>query len=146
MEQLIQTIILGVLIGGVYALMASGLTLVFGVMHIINVAQGAFLIASALITWELWKLVGLDPLLAALLTTPLMFVLGMAGLFNDFVMPSKKDSTAAVAFDFVMPVSSAIFAIKSCLFMVVLRSEWLARRRKYSSSTPRSMSMWRRYT
>jgi branched-chain amino acid transport system permease protein len=75
-EQLIQTIILGVLIGGVYALMASGLTLVFGVMHIINVAQGAFLIASALITWELWKLFGLDPLLAALLTTPLMFVLG----------------------------------------------------------------------
>ena len=37
--------------------------------------------------------------------------------FNDLVMPSKKDSTAAVAFVFVMPVSCAIFAMRSCLFM-----------------------------
>ena len=45
MDQLLQAIVLGLLIGGVYALMASGLTLVFGVMHIVNVAHGATLIA-----------------------------------------------------------------------------------------------------
>jgi branched-chain amino acid transport system permease protein len=73
---LIQAIILGLLIGGVYALMASGLTLIFGVMRIINVAQGAFLILSALFTFELWKHLGLDPLAAVLLTTPAMFALG----------------------------------------------------------------------
>jgi branched-chain amino acid transport system permease protein len=73
---LIQTGILGLLIGGVYALLASGLTLIFGVMGIINVAQGAFLILSALFTFELWKHVGLDPLVALLVTTPVMFGIG----------------------------------------------------------------------
>jgi branched-chain amino acid transport system permease protein len=75
-EKLIQTVILGLLIGGVYALMASGLTLIFGVMNIINVAHGAFLVLSALLTWELWKTTGMDPLVAAVVTTPAMFAVG----------------------------------------------------------------------
>jgi branched-chain amino acid transport system permease protein len=74
--QLLQAVILGLLIGGVYALMASGLTLIFGVMNIINVAQGAFLILVAMITWWLWRETGVDPILASALTTPLMFGVG----------------------------------------------------------------------
>jgi branched-chain amino acid transport system permease protein len=69
-------LILGLMIGGVYALLASGLTLIFGVMDVINVAQGALIILSAFITWALWKEVGIDPLLGALITTPAMFVIG----------------------------------------------------------------------
>jgi branched-chain amino acid transport system permease protein len=72
----IQTIVLGLLTGGVYALAASGLTLVFGVMNVINVAHGSLLILSAYLTWLIWRDTGLDPLLIALLTTPLMFALG----------------------------------------------------------------------
>jgi len=64
------------MIGGVYALLASGLTLIFGVMDVINVAQGALIILSAFITWALWKEMGIDPLLGALITTPAMFVIG----------------------------------------------------------------------
>jgi branched-chain amino acid transport system permease protein len=74
--KLAQTVILGLLTGGVYALLASGLTLVFGVMRIINVAQGALLILAALFTFEIWRRTGLDPLLAILVTTPLMFGIG----------------------------------------------------------------------
>jgi branched-chain amino acid transport system permease protein len=76
MAQLIQALVLGLLIGGVYALMASGLTLIFGVMRIINIAQGAFLIVVATFTWWLWRETGIDPILASALTTPLMFGLG----------------------------------------------------------------------
>jgi branched-chain amino acid transport system permease protein len=72
----VQTIVLGLLTGGVYALAASGLTLVFGVMNVINVAHGAMLILSAYLTWVIWRDTGLDPLLIALITTPLMFAFG----------------------------------------------------------------------
>ena len=76
MAQLIQALVLGLLIGGVYALMASGLTLIFGVMRIINIAQGAFLVVVATFTWWLWRETGVDPILASVVTAPLMFGLG----------------------------------------------------------------------
>jgi branched-chain amino acid transport system permease protein len=76
MEQLLQALVLGILIGGVYALMASGLTLVFGVMNIVNVAHGATLIAVAMVTWWVWHVTGLDPLLVGVLLVPVMFGVG----------------------------------------------------------------------
>lgn len=76
MTQLIQTLVLGLLLGGVYALLASGLTLVFGVMDVINVAQGALIILAAFITWAAWNELGIDPLLGVLVTTPAMFLIG----------------------------------------------------------------------
>jgi branched-chain amino acid transport system permease protein len=74
--ELAQAVLLGLLIGGVYALMASGLTLIFGVLGIVNVAQGAFLVLVAMLTWWLWQRTGIDPLLAAVVLTPLMFAVG----------------------------------------------------------------------
>jgi branched-chain amino acid transport system permease protein len=74
--QLVQALIVGLLLGGVYTLAASGLTLVFGVMGIINVAHGAFLILAAYITWELWHRTGIDPIALTLITMPIMFVFG----------------------------------------------------------------------
>lgn len=78
MTQLVQTVLLGLLIGGVYALFASGLTLIFGVMGIVNVAHAAFLVLAALFTFELWTKLGIDPLLSVLITTPAMFAVGWA--------------------------------------------------------------------
>ena len=76
MTEFLQALLLGLLIGGVYALLASGLTLIFGVMNVINVAHGVFIIAAAFITWAIWDATGLDPLVSILITTPLMFGLG----------------------------------------------------------------------
>ena len=76
MTEFLQALILGLLIGGVYALLASGLTLIFGVMNVINVAHGVFIIAAAFVTWAIWDASGLDPLVSILFTTPLMFGLG----------------------------------------------------------------------
>ncbi len=73
---LIQTIILGLLVGGIYALMSSGLTLIFGVMRVINVAHGAFLILGAYFTYWLFQLGGLDPIVSIVLTAPVLFTLG----------------------------------------------------------------------
>jgi branched-chain amino acid transport system permease protein len=71
-----QTLILGLLIGGVYALLASGLTLIFGVMRVINIAHGALLILAAFLTYSLWTATGIDPLASILITTPAMLVFG----------------------------------------------------------------------
>ena len=76
MTHLIQTLAFGLLLGGVYALAASGLTLVFGVMNVINVAHGAMIILAAYLTWFFWRETGIDPILATLLTTPIMFAFG----------------------------------------------------------------------
>jgi branched-chain amino acid transport system permease protein len=76
MTELIQTIAFGVLIGGVYALLASGLTLIFGVMNVINIAHGAFLILAAFLTFSLWSGLGIDPLAAIVITTPAMLAFG----------------------------------------------------------------------
>jgi branched-chain amino acid transport system permease protein len=76
MTEFVQTLILGLLVGGVYALLASGLTLIFGVMNVINIAHGAFLILAAFLTYSIWSATGLDPLVAIVITTPAMFVFG----------------------------------------------------------------------
>lgn len=77
MSNVIQIVILGVALGGVYALMASGLTLIFGVMRIVNLAHPIMIIAGAFVTYWLFKLVGLDPLLAMPISAAVLFVVGL---------------------------------------------------------------------
>ena len=76
MTQLVQALVLGLLIGGVYALMASGLTLIFGVMNIINVAHGALLILVAYVPGRCGRRPGSDPILLSVVMTPVMFGVG----------------------------------------------------------------------
>jgi branched-chain amino acid transport system permease protein len=77
MVQLAQTLLFGVLAGGVYALMATGLTLTFGVMKIVNMAQGAFLVLSAYLCYDLWSHAGIDPIAGAFVVTVPMAALGV---------------------------------------------------------------------
>ena len=78
MHTVVQAVVLGVLTGGIYALMSSGLTLVFGIMRVINVAQGALVILAAYASFELFSHLGIDPFLSILLLIPAMFLLGVA--------------------------------------------------------------------
>jgi branched-chain amino acid transport system permease protein len=71
-----QAAVSGLLIGGVYALVALGLTLIFGVMKIINFAHGSLMMLGMYATFFLHTLVGLDPYLSVLLVGPAFFVVG----------------------------------------------------------------------
>ena len=75
---LVPAILNGLMTGAVYGLVALGLTLIYGVLHIINFAHGALLTAAMFAAFFAYKLLGLDPYLAAILLTPLFFVLGYA--------------------------------------------------------------------
>jgi len=66
----------GLLTGAVYALIALGLTLVYGVLHIINFAHGAFLTCAMFAVWTAHTVLGLDPYLAILPLVPIFFALG----------------------------------------------------------------------
>ncbi len=90
MTLIIQAIILGILTGSVYALMSSGLTLIFGVMDIVNVAQGILVILGAYLSYTLEKYLHIDIILGLLLTIPMMFLLGM-GIEWAFMRRIKKD-------------------------------------------------------
>jgi branched-chain amino acid transport system permease protein len=95
MTEFVQAIVLGLLIGGVYALMASGLTLIFGVMNVINVAHGAFLIFAAFLTYSIWTATGLDPLVAIVITLPAMFCVGW--LLYSGAIRRIRDAPAAAS-------------------------------------------------
>jgi len=75
---LIPAILNGLLMGAVYALVALGLTLIYGVLHIINFAHGALLSAALFAAFFAFRLFGLDPYAAVFLLAPLFFVLGYA--------------------------------------------------------------------
>jgi branched-chain amino acid transport system permease protein len=92
MELIIEAIIIGILTGGVYALMASGLTLIFGVMDIINIAQGAFVILGAYLSYAIVAHLHIDPFVSLLITMPAMFVIGVAVQWF-FLRPLKRDRT-----------------------------------------------------
>src|SRR5204862_6648249 len=76
MAVLLQSILSGVLIGGVYALIGIGLTLIFGVMRVINFAQGELVMVGMYVTFFLFQLLGVDPFLSVVLTIPALFLRG----------------------------------------------------------------------
>jgi branched-chain amino acid transport system permease protein len=73
----VQSLVFGVLTGGVYALLASGLSLYFGVMRIVQISHPAFLFVGAYITYSLHNATGLDPLLTLPITVPAFFIAGV---------------------------------------------------------------------
>ncbi len=75
---LFQSVILGLLLGGLYALLAAGLTLYFGIMRVVMIAHSAFLILAAYLAWCFHARLGVDPLLSMVVTVPLFFGVGRA--------------------------------------------------------------------
>jgi branched-chain amino acid transport system permease protein len=72
----LDTIIQGVLLGGLYALFAAGLSLVFGIMRLVNLAHGDLIVLAAFLILALVTALGLNPFLATLVAIPIMFGLG----------------------------------------------------------------------
>ena len=74
---LLQVLINGLATGGIYALVAVGLALIWGLMGLVNFAHGDMLMISMYITFWIWSLLGVDPLFSVLITGPIMFGAGL---------------------------------------------------------------------
>jgi branched-chain amino acid transport system permease protein len=76
-DTIIQLIINGLLLGGIYALLSIGLTLIFGVLEVVNFAHGEFLMISMYLTFFLFSAFGMDPYLSLIIIIPLFFLFGV---------------------------------------------------------------------
>jgi len=85
---LIPAVLNGLLIGAIYALVALGLTLIYGVLHIINFAHGALLSAALFAAFFAFRLLGLDPYVSVFLFAPIFFALGY-GLQRFIISPAS---------------------------------------------------------
>jgi branched-chain amino acid transport system permease protein len=77
LETVTQAVINGLLIGGIYALVSIGVTLIFGVVKIVNFAQGEFVMLGMYISFFLFSYFGIDPLLSLFVSMPALFLLGV---------------------------------------------------------------------
>jgi branched-chain amino acid transport system permease protein len=121
MHALIQGIILGVLTGGVYALMASGQTLIFGIMKVVNLAQGAMVILGAYLSYQLFTSFGIDPFLAIPITTAALFVVGVAVQLL-FLRPLRRDDRSELSLLVTFAVALLLEGIMSVTWSTSVRS------------------------
>jgi branched-chain amino acid transport system permease protein len=95
---LLQLVISGVLLGGIYALAAFGLALIFGVSNILNLAHGEFLMLGALVCFLLVDLLGLDPFVSLVVLGPVFFLVGVLferGLMRTVIAKTGHEQLTA---------------------------------------------------
>src|SRR5579862_3104608 len=83
-ETVAQAVINGLLIGGIYALVSIGVTLIFGVVKIVNFAQGEFVMIGMYISFFLATNFGIDPLVSLVISMPVLFLVGV--LLQHFLL------------------------------------------------------------
>lgn len=92
MDLILQSLIYGLLIGGLYAIIGIGMTLIMGVLNIINLAHGQIMMVAMYLTWVMWQFAGLDPYLSIFITIPAVYFLGK-GISRYLLFPLiKKES------------------------------------------------------
>ena len=81
----VNSVVQGILVGGLYALFAAGLSLIFGVMRLVNIAHGDMIVGAAYLAWTIVHVTGLNPLASLVVVVPLAMVFGyglQAGILN----------------------------------------------------------------
>lgn len=95
--QFSQAVLDGLLLGGVYGVIAVGLTLIFGTLNVVNFAQAEFTMIGMYVAWFVWHMLGIDPLLGAVLSFAVGFAIG-ALVERSLIQPVMKASGAAQIF------------------------------------------------
>ena len=111
----LQILINGILKGGLYGLMALGMSLIWGVMNIINIAHGAFIMVGAYITYLLFHFAGIDPFISLIFSTTAMFFIGyiiQRGIIN-LVIRAEIFITLILAFGIEIFINNAALLIFS---------------------------------
>ncbi len=127
----LQTIVAGFLIGGIYSLIGMGMTLIMGVMGIINLAHGQLMMVAMYITFVLFDYMHIDPYLSLLVTMPSLFVLGC--LVQRFLLnPLMKKESILPENQVLMTVGIGMVLAETARF--IFSSDYKTAQTSYSSS------------
>lgn len=112
-EFFVQLLMSGLLLGGIYALVSIGLTLIYGTMDIINFAHGSFLMLSMYMSFWLWRLLGFDPYLTLPLATLTFFLIGwvVQRELIDRVLKAGLVSQLFITFGLMMVLENSALAL-----------------------------------
>jgi len=131
MEVFVQTLVAGILIGGIYALIGLGMTLIMGVMRIINLAHGQFMMIAMYITFVLFRFVHLDPYFSLLVVMPVLFLLGVV-IQKYLLNPLLKIESILPQNQVLMTVGVAIVLTEIMRF--IFHSDYKSVQTVYSSA------------
>jgi branched-chain amino acid transport system permease protein len=125
----LQSLISGVLIGGVYALIGIGLTIIFGVMRVINFAHGDIMMIGMYLTYNFFTLAGVDPFVSIIFTIPLMFLFGaiLQKMFINRVLGALPQNQILLTIGLGLIMSNAMMFIYTSDYKILTTS--------YSSSS-----------
>ena len=129
MSLFLQSALSGILVGGVYALIGIGLTMIFGVMRVINFAHGDLLMLGMYLTWALFNAFGLDPYVSLVVTAPLMFLWGalLQKVFINRVLGALPQNQILLTIGLGLIMSNAVMLIATSDYRILTTS--------YSSSS-----------
>jgi branched-chain amino acid transport system permease protein len=132
MEMLVQTLVSGILIGGIYALIGLGMTLIMGVMKIINLAHGQLMMVAMYITFVLFDRLHLDPYFSLLVAMPALFLIG-AFLQKYLLNPLLKVDSILPENQVLMTVGVAMVLTEIIRF--IFHSDYLSVHTSYGTAT-----------
>jgi branched-chain amino acid transport system permease protein len=109
---ILDVVIGGLLMGGIYALLAMGLSLQYGVARVLNIAHGEFIMLGAFTTWALYTTFGINPLLSLVIVGPLIFIIGFL-LHRTLIRNLLKSAPSLPAFE-----GSSLLATFGLLYII----------------------------
>ncbi|MFH1061162.1 MAG: branched-chain amino acid ABC transporter permease [Pseudomonadota bacterium] len=132
MEVFLQTLVAGVLKGGLYALIGIGMTLIMGVMGIINLAHGQMMMIAMYVTYVCFQILGLDPYLTLFISMPTLFLVGM-GVQRWLLNPLIKVESLLPENQVLMTVGIGMVMTEVARF--IFTSNYLSVKTGYSDNT-----------
>ncbi len=110
---MLQQIVNGILLGGVYALVGVGMSMIFGIVQLTNLAHGEFIILSAYLSATLYAATGLHPLLTVIITVPIMFFVGvfLQNVLINRVMARGSEPALLVTFGLSIIIQNVLLLI-----------------------------------
>lgn len=132
MDLIFQTLVYGLLIGGLYAMIGIGMTLIMGVLGIINLAHGQLMMVAMYITWVLWQYAGIDPYLSIFITIPFIFFLGQV-ISKYLLYPLIKKESILPENQVLMTVGIGVVLVE--LIRAIFSSDYRSVRTSYTDAS-----------